>query len=110
MYVARHKCRIYCVITAVFFSSQDAKSQITSLENANGWFERRLAEADSQSEAAKSVTEEKLRSLKEEMEAKAKSDADGWETVRQPRGTKYMGTVEIHIFAIMDAKEPELVV
>ena len=81
----------------VFLSSQDAKSQITSLENANGWFERRLAEADSQSEAAKSVTEEKLRSLKEEMEAKAKSDADGWETVRQPRarGTKYMVIVEI---------------
>merc|ERR1719244_2041326 len=61
----------------------DAKSQITSLENANGWFERRLAEADCQSEAAKSETEEKLRSLKEEMEAKAKSDADGWETERQ---------------------------
>ena len=59
----------------------DAKSQITSLENANGWFERRLTEADSQSEAAKVETEEKLKQLREEMESTAKSDADEWEKV-----------------------------
>merc|ERR1711990_34217 len=34
-------------------SLSEAKGQITSLENANGWFERRLAEADDQLEASK---------------------------------------------------------
>ena len=60
---------------------QLSKAQITSMENAAGWFERRLAEADSQSEAAKAETEEKLKRLKEEMEFEAKKEKEEWEKV-----------------------------
>jgi len=66
----------------------EAKAQITSLENANGWFERRLAEADSQAETAKAETQQKLKLLEEEMEAKAKADLEEWQKERELLSTQ----------------------
>ena len=85
----------YIILYYYYFNAillAEAKAKITSLENANGWFERRLAESDSQAEAAKTETEDKLAQQREELEAKTKAALDEWQKVREGDLTRLGGS------------------